>query len=292
MTRYGRSLELGVVEAPDAEWRKPLEQFLAHKDDFWLAEVSAALAGPLDDLESRFYIATLDGRAVGHVLISGHRGVGVVSHVFTLPEARGQGVAGALLGAAIADRRAAGYDLLTLTTGHGSSAYRIYERHGFASVAPGSGIMRWEARPGALTERFRVEPTFISGLRWQDWGFLNLLASLPAGPDEELPRSPLLGLEGQGCVEGAFIRLQWMRQQSPGIQCRALVTLSGATVGWSILAPSEHEGRWRLDFWVHPLFQDRLSDLVEALDLTDRELEPWSGPCTGRRARALATITR
>ena len=48
LLKSGERMEVGVIQAPDAEWRERLSAFLIHKGSDWVPQVEAALAGPLD----------------------------------------------------------------------------------------------------------------------------------------------------------------------------------------------------------------------------------------------------
>src|SRR5206468_980302 len=63
----GERLELGVVETPDPSWSDRIVPFLLHKGGDWNHHIAAALERPLDDLETRFYVGTVDGQLVTQV---------------------------------------------------------------------------------------------------------------------------------------------------------------------------------------------------------------------------------
>ena len=80
------------------------------------------------------FLAARDGAAtVGIGALALRDGYGEVKSMFTAPQARGRGVADAILAALIALARAEGLPLLRLETGPGlDAAHRLYARHGFA----------------------------------------------------------------------------------------------------------------------------------------------------------------
>src|SRR5579884_1431905 len=118
-------METGVVRAPDADWRPRLVQFLAHKGDEWRPQIDEALAGPLDDLATSFYVGHAAGELICQTMVAGARGVGILGHVFTRPRDRRKGAIRALLAAALEDCGGT-YRFLTLGTGYDGPPYHIY----------------------------------------------------------------------------------------------------------------------------------------------------------------------
>src|SRR5437588_10036164 len=121
--KTGELLEIGVVEAPDGEWAPRIEPLLAHKGPGWNDHIHRALAGPLDALETRFYVGSIDRELVTQVMIVGHAGAGILGHVFTKPEHRRKGAYRRLMDVQMEDVRRCGYRVLTLGTGFDSPPY-------------------------------------------------------------------------------------------------------------------------------------------------------------------------
>ena len=90
---------------------------------------------PLDRLfdgDVRFFLARVDGDAVGCGGVALYDGFAEVKRMFTRPTVQRQGVATALLRHLEAEARAAGYSVLRLETGiHQTAALAFYERAGF-----------------------------------------------------------------------------------------------------------------------------------------------------------------
>jgi hypothetical protein len=287
--KTGERMEAGVVRAPDREWAPRLVPFLGHKTDAYRAHLRRALVEELDALETRFYVGHVGGRLLSQAMVVGSRGVGILGHVYTLPEERRKGACAAVLQALMADCRAAGFGVLCLGTGYNTPPYHLYRTVGFEGVAPGSGCMIWEAEPGAQAALFAPGPASIREARWDDWAYFDLLAKQPLAEDEELPRSAVLGLKGQSNAEGPFVRFQALREQEPRIQARALVSELGATAGWALLAP---DPRWFGDVWVldlhaHRSFTERLPDLAFSVDLPDAPVAAYLTEPEGPKAAAL-----
>ena len=80
----------------------------------------------------RFFAAREGGETLGTGALALKDGYGEVKSMFTAPEARGRGVAAAILRALEDEARALGLPLLRLETGDPlASAVRLYERAGF-----------------------------------------------------------------------------------------------------------------------------------------------------------------
>jgi putative acetyltransferase len=80
----------------------------------------------------RFFLARRDGRAIGCGGIAFFEDFSELKRMYVRPEARGQGVADALIARLAAESLASGRDLLRLETGsHSLAAIRFYDRLGF-----------------------------------------------------------------------------------------------------------------------------------------------------------------
>jgi predicted N-acetyltransferase YhbS len=243
----GEDIVLGVVEAPDPAWLERIGPFLGHKGGDWNYHIRQALTEPLDNLESRFYVATVDEQVISQVMIVGARGCGILGHVFTAPAWRQRRAFGQLMAAQMADVRQLGFRVLTLGTGFESHPYWIYHSFGFRSVAPGSGLMRWLAVPEAEDQYLGPASAETEPLRWEHWAGLNVLALRPVEPNEPLPRMPSLGAKAQHSVEGSFVGFMRRYRSLERPQSRVLCSATGAVVGWRLLAP---DPRWSGDVWL------------------------------------------
>ena len=266
LLKSGEQMQVGVVRGPDPEWKPALTVFLGHKGPPWMAQIAGALDGPLDGLESRFYVGQIAGEVVCHIMVVGSRGVGILGHVFTLPEQRQKGAARSLMAFVMEDSRRRGFTVLTLGTGFDSPAYWIYHGFGFRSVTEESGLMLWQAEPDALNTIFRQAPTHTRPVLWDDWAFFNLMAVQPVEKAESDPRCALLGLKGQGSVEGSFIAFQLRRAEEPRLKAQALVTEVGFTVGWALIGPPDSQSDTPvLSIHTLPNFVDQRPELLRAV---------------------------
>jgi len=84
------------------------------------------------ELDAEVYVAYLEAQPVGTVALQEIGGVGVVYDVQTVPRARRRGVAATMVLHGLSRARARGADLVFLLTPVESTAYRLYERLGFA----------------------------------------------------------------------------------------------------------------------------------------------------------------
>jgi putative acetyltransferase len=84
----------------------------------------------------RFFIARLDGKAVGCGGVALFATFGEVKRMYVRPEARGRGIADAILARIESETRNAGLGVLRLETGDKqAAAMRLYDRAGFRPCA-------------------------------------------------------------------------------------------------------------------------------------------------------------
>jgi GNAT superfamily N-acetyltransferase len=144
------SLELSGVERPPAG---ALEDWTAEGDPsdvgplndraytFGTDSFTRALASlPLDGL--RVYVARLDGRPAGCLTMVDHDSNADVEMVAVVPEARGQGITGKLLGHALADAAERGLETSTLVAT--KLGRPVYDRLGYRQFGT---LQMWERRP-------------------------------------------------------------------------------------------------------------------------------------------------
>jgi GNAT superfamily N-acetyltransferase len=129
----------------------------------WTAQGEPAIVGPLNDRAYGFgtdsftralrtlpsedvhvYVASDGGEPVGCLLMTDHHDNSDLECVAVVPEARGRGISGHLLGHALADAAERGIRTSTLVSTR--LGYPVYERAGYRAF--GSFAM-WERAPGA-----------------------------------------------------------------------------------------------------------------------------------------------
>jgi putative acetyltransferase len=92
-----------------------------------------ALAAP----DIVFFVALLDGRAVGCGALAIRDGYGEIKSMFVDPDTRGIGVAAGLIGRLEAEAMSRGLENLRLETGNLlEAAQALYQRHGFTVRGP------------------------------------------------------------------------------------------------------------------------------------------------------------
>lgn len=261
--KTGEAVEIGLVLGPDSEHAEQIKPFLAHKGSPWNWHVARALEEDLDGLQTRFYVAKLQGEIAANVMTVEHGHAGIVGHVFTRPEHRRKGAISRVFDALMPDFQQRG-GVLVLGTGYDSAAYWIYHSYGFRSVVPDTGFMRFATEEHYERDRLYVDgAASVRPVLWRDWP---RLAALAAQPSEWRLRNLWLGFVGQGNFEGAFLRLRAAVEKGQA-QCVVLETDHEAVAGYATLVP---DARWKghvhlLDVDVHPRFARHTVDLLNAL---------------------------
>jgi GNAT superfamily N-acetyltransferase len=302
----GEILHCGVVQTPDQEWGPRLIPFLAHKQPKWRSHIAASFERELDQLETRFYVGTLNdpnGPLVTTVMVAGAQRpagrVGLLGYVFTAPEHRGKGAYSALMSHQMKHCLEAAFTILTLTTQRDSTAWRIYERFGFCADHPTTtGRMHWLARPNALQDWFAPSGVTTHPLAWEDWTALNVTAVQVPTTDQELPRSWALYLPTHGTAEGTFsdvlpawAQLIGTRPRERASHAVTFRAQSGAVAGWLFVIPDPLSlgTAKQVDFYLHPAFETTAAaELVRELESLGTDLTAYVTRPDGYRARALA----
>lgn len=255
----GEPAEIGFVQGPDPAWAGRLLPFLQHKQPWFLFHIAKALVEPLDDLRTRFYLATVRDEIIASVMVVSAHGAGILGHVYTAPDWRRQGAIASVMDALMAD--IAGLDVVTLSTRYDSVAYHIYHGFGFRPVAAGSGEMRLLRRPtGAGRGPCAVDP-----LRWHDWPLYSC-ATLREFGNEPAPRSPAVGIRHRGNSEAGFLQLMQLALagQSSNV---VLHDERQAVLGWCHVVPERGllDGTHMLDLHTLPGFEAHLPELVDRM---------------------------
>lgn len=284
--KNGEEVQIGYVEGPDSEWIGRLIPFLGHKQPWFLYHVTRALSAPLDELRTRFYIGTVQDEIIAHIMVVSARGAGILGHVYTVPEWRRQGAVSAVMRAQMDD--VADLDVVTLSTGYGSPAYRIYESFGFRSLYDESGDMGWfsNAEPRLL------EPAncTVGPMRWDDWPQYSWTTLQEFG-NEPAPRSAAFGILGRGNSEGAFVRVM---QSALGHRSTHLILRSdrGAVAGWCHIVRGQTplHGTGMLDVHTVPGFESHLPELLGTVTWPEIPVTFTMSPPTAEYGKALADV--
>ena len=260
-------MEVGVVFAPDIDYEKELGDFLGHKPDNYKWHVDCCLNQPLDLLETRFYTGKLSGRVITNIMTTEYNGIGILGHVFTLPEQRRKGACKGLMGYQMQDFQDREGQMLYLGTGYDSAPYWIYHYFGFQSVYPEAGFMTYSTVPEFETRHFargNASATKVKPVQWHDWGALTALTGIVGG---DYLRSSIYGLKGPTNFEGGFLYLKQNLEADPQYhQSRLLQSETGAIVAFFDFA-----NRRGAEWTTRPILSSRLLG---------------SGPQTDRRSES------
>ena len=293
--RDGGRARAGVVQAPDEEWRGRIERLLGHKGEAWRWQVREMLQGDpqvLEGAEAFFYVLHSEGVPFANIMTIEAQGVGVLGHVFTLPHERGRGAASLVMEALLRHFRERGGQALYLSTGFDSSAFRIYARHGFEPVEPGSGVMRFTTSPRAHFEDTYFAPgdASVVPLSWARWA---TASALFAGDFPGVVRSAGYRLLGRSLTEEALLFAlrdeQKHREDAEAPRVLALQKQNGAVVGLASWRPHPlWPNTCLLDIYCHPNFWSRAGDLIDELSLpTSQRVVAYADGPDDAKARAL-----
>ena len=268
--KSGERMRCLLVEEPEESWADDIGQLLVHKREHVLWHIAQCTAGPLDDLETRFYLGVIDGQAVGNIMTVEHGGIGILGHVFTRPDQRRKGIASRIMTAQMQDFRERKGRALTLGTGFDSPPYWIYHSFGFRSIVAGSGAMWYWKQPEMAEELWRAAITGTSPPLWRHWPLVNLLCTQPEG---DRLRNAARRLWGQRNFEGDFTKyLHDLKAEDSSIVARVLENDAGLAVGW---ASVEDDPLWGgaaalLDLFVHPAAWHAAGELLDAVPLPQK----------------------
>jgi GNAT superfamily N-acetyltransferase len=127
-----------LVRANEAAWNAGMAQ-IADQKLGELAPFEGRVARYREGIAAvppgmRLWVAEREGRVVGHATVAVDDALGELSALYVVPEEWGSGVAGALLGEAVAGMRDLGATEATLWVVEGNTrARRFYEREGWSA---------------------------------------------------------------------------------------------------------------------------------------------------------------
>ncbi|HYG76430.1 MAG TPA: GNAT family N-acetyltransferase [Planctomycetota bacterium] len=179
--KNGESAELGVLTGPDSsEQAQQLRALLGHKGAAWRWQIEQSLTQSATSVSSRFYVLSKEGRPFANIMCVQSRGVGIFGHVYTHPDERRKGAADIIHAYQIEDFKRRGGRALYLGTDYDSHPYRLYARHGFLGVEPGSGYMYYFAQGQEAFERevFAPASVRVEPLSFEHWPTLPALAMM------------------------------------------------------------------------------------------------------------------
>lgn len=266
-------MEVGVITAPDARHAEEVKAFLGHKPGNYKWHIERCVTESLDVLETRFYVGKLDGNVITNIMTVEHEGIGILGHVFTLPEQRRKGACKGVMAHQMEDFRQRGGRALYLGTGYNSTPYHIYHNFGFKSVFPASGFMHYFVNADFAERYFAPAPAEPKPVEWHDWPKVTALSAIVGG---DTLRSLTWGVYGPTNLEGGFLAFKHdLETADTYADAKLLVAQNGAIVGWATVI---WDARWRgtsavLDVFFHPHFADAVPTLLSALTFPDAKVQ-------------------
>ncbi len=266
----GEKVEVAIVTCPDLAWAERIEKLLAHKGEPWNWQNSQFLRDSVG-FETRFYVLHRDGIPFSNVLLSEGNGLGIVNHVWTVPEDRQKGSSKSLIHIVMNDFKTRQGQALFLQAGYGEVAYHMYRKFGFESIESESGYMHWYANSESefLANFFADGQTKIVPLKWRHW--LTVQPLLQAD-DKCITRVLALKHVGRRTTEGSFLTLlrDEFTNRARGEKPRAYVLelVSGSVVGfamwsWHPLWPDT----CLVDIYCHAKHWNKAGELLDRLEL-------------------------
>jgi hypothetical protein len=266
----GEKVEAAVINCPDLLWAERIETLLSHKGEPWNWQNSQFLRDNVG-FETRFYVLHRNGLPFANVLLSEGNRLGIVNHVWTVPEDRQKGSSSALMRLVINDFKQRQGQALFLQAGFGEVAYHMYRNFGFESIEAESGYMHWYANSEKefLASFFIDGQTKITPLAWRHWLTIQPLLQ---GADECITRVLALKHIGRRTTEGSFLTLlkDEFANRARGENPRAYVLelSSGAVVGfvmwsWHPLWPDTG----LIDVYCHLRYWSKARELLNRLEL-------------------------
>lgn len=266
----GDRVEAGVVIGPDSEWADRVEDLLSHKGEIWRWGNEMALRHDLG-LDVFYYVLHRDGEPFTNMMNIEFRGVGLFGHVFTKPEERQNGAAGALMPLLMEDFKQRGGKALFLGTGYDSHPYHLYAKNGFVGLEAMSGTMACYTESEAeFYESYFSGDCEIQRLDWAHWP-----ASIPlfAGAFDVAVRSSVMRLYRRSSTEGPMIPLERdeRERREKGEGTRTTVLANNATGAVAGIATFGSNPLWpdttTVDLYCHPQFWEHGGELLDTLEL-------------------------
>jgi len=263
--KTGEPVEVGLVTGLDEDHADELVQFLSHKGPMWVWQGEQTLQRRLDRLETRYYVAKLQGKIISNIMTVECDHSGILGHVFTAETHRRRGACSVLMKHAI-DGFNVRQGCFVLGTGYNSPAYWIYHRFGFRSVHEESGRMKLCVPDDFESSYFRPGEGTVCELGWAEWPKLSVLAMQSPG---DWIRSVAYGLFGEASFEGPYLRFRQQREEGKAPPAKGFCSETGALGAYAFAVP---DSRWKghafvVDIFAHPNFSNQLPDVLSALDL-------------------------
>jgi len=282
-------MEVGVITAPDEPHAVEINQFLGHKPGNYKWHIERCVTETLDALETRFYVGKVDGSIITNIMTVEHQGIGILGHVFTMPEQRRKGACKGVMAYQMDDFRQRKGRALYLGTGYNSHPYYIYHSFGFESVFWESGFMRYQVNGDFEEHYFAPTSTQPKSVEWHDWPKVTALSGIVGS---EALRSLIWNVYGPTNMEGGFLNFKHdLEAENVYEDAKLLITSGGAIVGWATVS---RDNRWRpatavLDLFFHPNFTDEVPALLSAVKFPDVKVQCYVDSSAAKKAEVLET---
>ena len=283
-------MEVGVITAPDVPHAEEMKQFLGHKPGNYKWHIERCVTEVLDALETRFYVGKLDGHVITNIMTVEYEGVGILGHVFTLPQQRRKGAAKGTMAYQMEDFRQRAGTALYLGTGYNSHPYYIYHSFGFESVFPESGFMKYHVNEDFEARYFTRTPAHPKPVEWHDWPKVTALSGIVGW---DTLRSLKWGVYGPTNLEGGFLSFKHdLETEDAYNDAKLLISSGGAIVGWATVG---RDARWQpatavLDLFFHPNFADDVPALLSAVAFPESKVQCYVDSGAEKKAEVLETV--
>lgn len=287
--KTGESMEVGILSAPDESYAEEIKKFLGHKPGNFKWHIERCVTEALDELETRFYVGKIDGNIITNIMTVEHEGIGILGHVFTLPDQRRKGACKGTMAYQMEDFRQRNGRALYLGTGYNSHPYHIYHSFGFESVFPESGFMKYQADDDFDNTYFASTNTYPKLAEWHDWPKLTALSGIV---ESDTLRSLKWNVYGPTNFESGFLTFKHTLETDDIFDdAKLLTTNNGAIVGWATVC---RDSQWRdnialLDLFFHPNFVDTVPELLESLEFPEMKVQCYVDNGAERKAEVLET---
>ena len=168
-------MEVGVISVPDETHAEEIKKFLGHKPGNFKWHIDRCVTESLDALETRFYVGKIEGNIITNIMTVEHDGIGILGHVFTLPDQRRKGACKGVMAYQMDEFRQRNGRDLYLGTGYNGHPYHIYHSFGFESVIPESGFMQYQVDDDFCETYFATTSAHPKPVEWHDWPKLTAL---------------------------------------------------------------------------------------------------------------------
>ena len=285
--KTGEQMEVGVITAPDTPHAEEVKQFLGHKPGNYKWHIERCVTEVLDALETRFYVGKLDGRVITNIMTVEYEGVGILGHVFTLPEQRRKGACKGVMAYQMEDFQQRTDGALYLGTGYNSHPYYIYHSFGFESVFPESGFMKYYVNSDFEERYFAFTSTEPKSVEWHDWPKVTALSGIVGW---DTLRSLKWGVYGPMNMEGGFLSFKHALETEDAYDdAKLLISSGGAIVGWATVS---RDTRWQpatavLDLFFHPNFADDIPAFLSAVEFPDAKVQCYVDSGAKKKAEIL-----